>query len=169
MSSNQDEFVQKFNKRIAIELKRFKKGKDNGDLKYVSLKVPNPKNPRSLQLLIEGPPDTPFEGGVFDFRVLFGNQYPQKPPTIRCVTRIYHPNINGEGSICLSILKTSGNECWSPILTIDKVALSLLLLLQIPNYDDPLVASITQHFRDNPKGAKLEAIRWTKEHAMPKK
>ena len=67
---------------------------------------------------IYGPEDTPYYGGIFHLEIMFPTEYPFKPPKIHFVTKVYHPNINSVGSICLDILK----EKWSPALTINKVS-----------------------------------------------
>jgi hypothetical protein len=63
-----------------------------------------------------GPGDSPFQGGVFFLAIHFPTDYPFKPPKVNFTTRIYHPNINSNGSICLDILR----DQWSPALTISK-------------------------------------------------
>ena len=65
-----------------------------------------------------GPSDSPFQGGVFFLNIHFPSDYPFKPPKVSFTTRIYHPNVNSNGSICLDIL----NAQWSPALTISKGA-----------------------------------------------
>ena len=83
---------------------------------------------------IIGPSNSPYAGGVFKLIVTFNEKYPFKPPKIKFKTKIYHPNINSNGSICLDILNTN----WSPALTIIKVLLSISSLLTDPNPKDPL-------------------------------
>ena len=58
--------------------------------------------------------DSPYSGGVFFLAIHFPTDYPFKPPKVNFTTRIYHPNINSNGSICLDILR----DQWSPALTI---------------------------------------------------
>lgn len=60
--------------------------------------------------------DSPYAGGVFFLSITFPTDYPFKPPKVSFTTKIYHPNINANGSICLDILR----DQWSPALTISK-------------------------------------------------
>ena len=83
---------------------------------------------------IMGPEDTPYANGVFFLNIEFPKNYPFKPPKCNFETKIYHPNINSAGSICVDILRDN----WSPALTISKVLLSICSLLTDPNPDDPL-------------------------------
>lgn len=62
--------------------------------------------------------DSPYTGGVFFLSITFPTDYPFKPPKVSFTTKIYHPNINANGSICLDILR----DQWSPALTISKGA-----------------------------------------------
>ncbi|TRZ21388.1 hypothetical protein HGM15179_005727 [Zosterops borbonicus] len=97
------------------------------------------------QATIMGPPDSAYQGGVFFLTVHFPTDYPFKPPKIAFTTKIYHPNINSNGSICLDILRSQ----WSPALTVSKVLLSICSLLCDPNPDDPLVPDIAQIYKSD--------------------
>ena len=112
---------------------------------------------------IIGPDESPFAGGLFYLNITFPSDYPFKPPKVIFTTKIYHPNVNSNGSICLDILK----EQWSPALTISKVLLSILSLLTDANPDDPLVPEIAQQYKSDIKKYNQTAAEWTRKHASP--
>jgi len=113
------------------------------------------------QATIIGPGESPFQGGVFFLTIHFPTDYPFKPPKINFTTRIYHPNINSNGSICLDILRSQ----WSPALTISKVLLSICSLLTDPNPDDPLVPEIAKTYKSDRKQYEKLAKEWTQKYA----
>ena len=94
---------------------------------------------------IIGPKNTPYQGGIFKLKIYLSIEYPLKPPQIKFITKIFHPNINENGNICLDILKNK----WSPILTISKLLLSICSLLSDPNTSDPLVPEIAWKYINN--------------------
>lgn len=71
--------------------------------------------------------DTPYAGGVFFLNIDFPIDYPFKPPKISFKTKIYHPNINSNGNICLDILKNN----FSPALTVSKSIIKYLTKIEI--------------------------------------
>lgn len=111
---------------------------------------------------IMGPNDSPYSGGVFFLDIHFPSNYPFKPPKITFTTKIYHPNINSSGGICLDVLK--GN--WSPALTISKILLSICSLLTDPNPDDPLVPDIAKLYKSDIEKYKSTAAAWTRKYAQ---
>ncbi|UJR12473.1 hypothetical protein I4U23_016648 [Adineta vaga] len=87
---------------------------------------------------IQGPANTPYENGVFILDIHFPkvddnrSGYPFVPPKIEFKTKIFHPNISSKGEICLDILY----RAYTPALTIEKILLSIVVLLSVPNTDD---------------------------------
>ena len=113
------------------------------------------------QATIMGPSDSPYEGGVFFLNISFPSDYPFKPPKLSFTTKIYHPNINSNGCICVDILKTN----WSPAFTISKVLLSISSLLDDPNPEDPLVPEIADKYKKDREGYNKTAKEWTNKYA----
>lgn len=126
--------------------------------------------------------DSPYSGGVFFLQIQFPTDYPFKPPKVHFTTRIYHPNINANGSICLDILR----DQWSPALTISKgrrtpihfitlepliadlsiVLLSICSMLTDPNPDDPLVPEIAHVYKTERTKYEQTAREWTRKYAV---
>ncbi|KAJ2252038.1 ubiquitin-conjugating enzyme E2 N [Coemansia sp. RSA 454] len=83
------------------------------------------------------------------------------PPKVRFLTKMYHPNIDKLGRICLDILK----DKWSPALQIRTVLLSIQALLSAPNPDDPLANDVAEQWKTNEKHAIQTASEWTRKYA----
>eukprot|EP01098_Paradermamoeba_levis_P007765 TRINITY_DN3232_c0_g1_i1.p1 TRINITY_DN3232_c0_g1~~TRINITY_DN3232_c0_g1_i1.p1 ORF type:complete len:151 (-),score=55.97 TRINITY_DN3232_c0_g1_i1:141-593(-) len=124
--------------------------------------TPHNDNLRYFDVLIAGPASSPYEGGVFKLELFLPEDYPMSPPKARFLTKIYHPNIDKLGRICLDILK----DKWSPALGIRTVLLSIQVLLSAPNPDDPLANEVADHWKKDEKGAIATAKEWSKKYAM---
>ncbi|CAG7869122.1 unnamed protein product, partial [Brassica rapa] len=122
---------------------------------------PSEENMRYFNVMILGPTQSPYEGGVFKLELFLPEEYPMAAPKVRFLTKIYHPNIDKLGRICLDILK----DKWSPALQIRTVLLSIQALLSAPNPDDPLSENIAKHWKSNEAEAVETAKEWTRLYA----
>ena len=87
---------------------------------------------------------SPYHNGIYKLIMKFNNDYPFKPPIIKCKTNIFHPNIKNT-EICLDILR----DGWSPALNIEKVLISIASLLDDPNPNDPLNQEVATAYLNN--------------------
>lgn len=111
---------------------------------------------------IIGPEDTPYAGGTFKLEIRFPVDYPFKPLKIQFKTKVYHININTNGSICVDILQ----DKWSSVITASKVLLSVSSMLSDPNPNHPLMPDLAQLYVTNRQLYDANAKQWTKDFAM---
>lgn len=67
--------------------------------------APTEENIMVWEAVIFGPQDTPYEDGTFKLSLEFTEEYPNKPPAVKFVSKMFHPNVYTDGSICLDILQ----------------------------------------------------------------
>ena len=145
------------NQRIIKETQKLKKDPISG----ISAE-PFSDNPRYFNVVISGPKDSPYEGGKFHLQLYLPEEYPMVPPKCIFMTKIYHPNIDFLGRICLDILKKN----WSPALQMRSVLLSIQSLLNEPNIEDPLNEEVNAIFKSNRAQGEKTAREWTKKFAQ---
>ena len=116
---------------------------------------------RYYKVKMNGPSASPYENGVFELELFLPDQYPMSPPKVRFLSRVYHPNIDQIGRICLDILK----DKWSPALQMRTVLLSIQALLGAPNPDDPLANDVAEHWKRDEAGAIEKAREMTEKYA----
>lgn len=104
-------------------------------------------DPRDLEVVIQGPDQTPFVGGRFLVNITIPDDYPFRSPSIGFGTRIFHPNIDeNSGSVCLDVL----NQVWSPMYDLSNIVeMFLPQLLSYPNPLDPLNSEAAQLYSND--------------------
>ena len=103
------------------------------------------KGSRSLDPRSRSPDDTAWEDGTFKLTLEFSEEYPNKAPTVKFVTKMFHPNIYADGSICLDILQNQ----WSPIYDISAILTSIQSLLCDPNPSSPANSEAARLYGEN--------------------
>ncbi|EDW42274.1 ubiquitin-conjugating enzyme E2 G1 [Drosophila sechellia] len=110
------------------------------------------------EVVIIGPPDTLYEGGVFKAHLIFPKEYPLRPPKMKFITEIWHPNIDKAGDVCISILHEPGDdkwgyekaeERWLPVHTVETILLSVISMLTDPNDESAANVDAAKEYREN--------------------
>jgi ubiquitin-protein ligase len=114
------------------------------------------------KLLIDGPEGTPFVGGKFIVNVDFSDNYPFKPPKIKFVTKIYHPNVKTDtGEICMQAIESK----WVPTLNATFIVQAILTLLRTPTAENALEVDIATKYQNNYNQWQAQAVEWTAQYA----
>jgi ubiquitin-conjugating enzyme E2 D/E len=109
---------------------------------------------------IEGPPQSPYKGGIFHLIVHWPNEYPYRPFEIRFLTKVYHPNIDHQGVICMDLLGQ-----WSPSLSLPSILECINSMLSDPQCDDPLVPEIAMTYVQDRELYNRNARAYTEKYA----
>lgn len=116
---------------------------------------------------IAGPKGSAYEGGFFKFKIDFPTDFPFKAPTVYFVTKMYHPNINNDGKVCLEILSKQWNPSVNVSLILNTLVCNLLIytyfkvmLLKEPPTEDAVQPVIASLIKDNYP----EFVKQAKEH-----
>ena len=96
--------------------------------------------------MLQGPPDSPYEGGLYHGKVKFPDEYPFKPPSIFMLT----PNGRFETGrrLCLS-MSDFHPETWVPAWSVATILNGIQTLLDTPNNSDPAQAEAAKDLRQN--------------------
>jgi len=123
---------------------------------HYSVSIDN-KNLFKWNILLFGPSETIFEGGIFKCELDFSSNYPNKPPKFKFIDNIFHPNIYVNGQVCISILHEGNDiygyehisERWNPSHSVNSILMSLLSILSEPNFESPANVDASILWRDN--------------------
>ena len=121
--------------------------KDINDLelpKTCKAEFENPDDLLNFKVIIS-PDEGFYRIGKYKFSFKIGPNYPHEAPKVKCMSKIYHPNIDLDGNVCLNILR----EDWKPVLTVNAIVYGLQYLFLEPNPEDPLNKEAAVHLQTN--------------------
>merc|ERR1712137_651143 len=94
---------------------------------------------------LSSPSGEAWEGGTFRLSLEFSEDYPNKAPKVKFLSKVFHPNVYADGSICLDILQNQ----WSPIYDIAAILTSIQSLLCDPNPNSPANSEAARLYSEN--------------------
>ncbi|KAM7339246.1 ubiquitin-conjugating enzyme E2 L3-like [Alexandromys fortis] len=112
----------------------------------------------SRRLMKDNPP---YDKGAFRIEINFPAEYPFKSPKITFKTKIYHPNIDEKGQVCLPVICA---ENWKPATKTDQVIQSLIALVNDPQPEHPLQADLAEEYSKDHKKFCKNAEEFTKKY-----
>ena len=132
------------------------------------VKFEDPNALHDFQLSI-CPDDCFWAGGKFKFRITCDEDYNLTPPTVKCLTRLWHPNINEDGQVCLSLLRVNALDDgmgWAPTRKLKDVIWGLnSLFSDLLNFEDPLNQEAADHYARDKESFKAKVRDYVHKYA----
>ncbi|XP_003421381.1 ubiquitin/ISG15-conjugating enzyme E2 L6 [Loxodonta africana] len=104
------------------------------------------------------PDQPPYNLRAFNLRIDFSEEYPFKPPTVKFTTKIYHPNVDENGQVCLPIIS---NKYWKPCTKTCQVLEALNVMVNKLELDQPLRVDLADLLVRDPEQFKKNAREYT--------
>ncbi len=156
--------------RLRKELKEYEKLQEKDRIRLI---LPERENLFQWHAILRGPPDTPYEGGIFKIIIIFPNDYPKKGAEFRFENEIYHLNVESNkndkfGHICLSSLNewfSTGKVATKPGFAVKQALFDIFCLFYNQGTESPYSPQMAKQYRDDPKKFNQIAKEWTKKYA----
>lgn len=154
--------------QASLLLKKQLKELSKNPVEGFSAGLQHPENLLVWSTVIMGPPGTVYEGGYFRATLTFPSSYPQAPPTLRFTSKMWHPNVGPDGTVCISILHAPGEdqygyerpeERWLPVHTVESILLSVISMLASPNAESAANVEAAREYRDDPETFKRKVLK----------
>ncbi|KZV85120.1 UBC-like protein [Exidia glandulosa HHB12029] len=105
--------------------------------------------------------ESPYKGGTYKFTLVFPENFPFKAPNVKFTTKIYHPGINEQGEICVTLLK----DDWKPSISVVTILNTIAEKINNPSPDDPFEPEIAQQLKEDKPKFLQTAKEWVKKYA----
>ena len=126
---------------------------------HAKLIIPNPDNLQEFIVRIT-PDHGIWANGKFDFKFTIPDQFPFERPVVKCQTRIWHPNIEETGAVCLNILRDN----YTPVMSIAQMVVGLQFLFSEPNPQSPLNQEAATQYENDPGAFEKKAHEYMKNY-----
>lgn len=127
--------------RLLTELESFRTNR-----KYMFYARPT-KDMKTWEAGFPGPNTPLYKGSYFKISMKFCDQYPFRPPQVKFINKMYHPNIYSDGNVCFTLFSTR----WKPSLNISDILIGLQQLLAQPNPNSPANCTAAGKFKKSKK------------------
>ena len=126
----------------------------------ISMGLPDKNNYFRWNIIIFGPDDSIYAGGIFKMKIIFEEEFPLTMPKVKFVTKIYHCNVSDEGDVRIPSLQK-----WNDNISMSQVLSDIFSLFYVQNPDKEFNSEISDIYVNNRQLFESKAKKFTKDYA----